>query len=281
MSIKSKTSDELLVKAARHCCICRKFRPTHLQIHHIIEKNEGGTDQIDNLIPICTYCHSDVHSNTKLTRRFTQDELRMHRNSVFDLVSKGRLPSSDSIVTSNELDYIVEELTAKLNSKQTTKFDNESIKILYASLVEESEIVIDNVLSHENNSQIANKVVLDIGNQHFFSDVDQAGVPKSLQLLLSERLIEKSNSGTYKITFKGIRFCEEEFNTYGSYSLIKCKCLNCSLHFVLCTWQPELHSRDSITCPECGEKNGNLIVWKQNTFGFIFELVPGNSKPYL
>jgi len=276
MAIPTKIADEILVRSARHCCICRKFRPLHLQIHHIIEQSEGGTDDIDNLIPICTYCHSDVHTKTQLTRRFTSDELSMHRESVFELVNKGRLPSPDSIITNSELDYIVDELTQKLNSRQEKKYDKESIKILYACLVEESNISIEPILNHEDNRPLIDRAVLEIGNQQFFSDIDEKGIPVSLSMLLNERLIEKEDS-SYKISFKGIRFCEEEFNTYGRYTLIKCKCLSCSLHFIICTWEPETHKRESIICPECGTKGG-MLKWKQNTFGFIFESVPGNAK---
>jgi hypothetical protein len=39
-------------------------------VHHIVEQADGGGDELDNLIPICRTCHSDVHTNTKLTRRF-------------------------------------------------------------------------------------------------------------------------------------------------------------------------------------------------------------------
>jgi hypothetical protein len=35
-------------------------------------------------------CHSDVHTETKLTRRFSAKELKLHRDNVYQLVVDGR-----------------------------------------------------------------------------------------------------------------------------------------------------------------------------------------------
>lgn len=86
MSIPQPIVDEFMAKCGRRCCICRRFEPLHLQVHHIVERADGGTDDLDNLIVICLTCHSDVHSDTKLTRRFTPEELRQHRDALFELV---------------------------------------------------------------------------------------------------------------------------------------------------------------------------------------------------
>jgi DNA-directed RNA polymerase subunit RPC12/RpoP len=181
-------------------------------------------------------------------------------------------------MTSSELDYMVDAIVAKLDSKQTSKLNKTSIKILYASLVDESEIETQPVLLHPENTPVKDEVSIHVGSQMFGSSVEPSGVPKLLDPLLQERLIEKISPTVYKITFKGIKFCEEEFDMYDKYSLIKCKCMNCSLHFIICTWHPETHTRESITCPECGNKKGNFIKWRETVFGFIFELVPGNAN---
>ena len=91
MSISKAVADELLVKCGRRCCICRRFDPLHLTIHHIIEKAENGDDTPDNLIPVCVTCHTDVHAQTKLTRRFTTEELKGHRESLFTAIADGRI----------------------------------------------------------------------------------------------------------------------------------------------------------------------------------------------
>ncbi len=91
MSIPQRIVDELMARCRRRCCICRRFDPLHLQVHHIVERSDGGTDDPDNLIVVCITCHSDVHSDTKLTRRFTPEELKQHRDALFDVVAQGQL----------------------------------------------------------------------------------------------------------------------------------------------------------------------------------------------
>ncbi len=86
---------EVLAKCGRFCCLCRRFRPTMLQVHHIVEQSKGGTSDLDNLIAICLTCHSDVHTHRPFTRRFTVDELQQHRNAVYALVAGGELVRPD------------------------------------------------------------------------------------------------------------------------------------------------------------------------------------------
>lgn len=38
----------------------KKFRNL-IEVHHIIEKNDNGTDSCENLIPVCSNCHSKIH----------------------------------------------------------------------------------------------------------------------------------------------------------------------------------------------------------------------------
>jgi 5-methylcytosine-specific restriction endonuclease McrA len=96
MTVPQNLADEILAKCGRHCCICRRFEPLHLQVNHIIPLSEGGTDDTDNLIPVCLTCHSDVHTQTRLTRRFSAEELKQDRDMTFRLVEEGKLPSGEA-----------------------------------------------------------------------------------------------------------------------------------------------------------------------------------------
>lgn len=59
---------------------------------------------------------------------------------------------------------------------------------------------------------------------------------------------------------------------------VKVKCLSCSLHFIICTWFPNQHSAKTMICPECGQRKGQFLVWKDiPTDKFIFESVPGTT----
>ena len=38
----------------------KKFRKL-IEVHHIKEKNEGGSNEDINLVPVCSNCHSKIH----------------------------------------------------------------------------------------------------------------------------------------------------------------------------------------------------------------------------
>ena len=65
-----------------------------------------------------------------------------------------------------------------------------------------------------------------------------------------------------------------------TYTKIKAKCLGCSLHFVLCSWYPERHNAMSLYCPECGQHEGQFIVWTERVYGSVVQEVPGNATSY-
>ena len=100
MAFRKTDVDSLLVATGRKCAICRS--PHHVQVHHIVPKERGGTDRIENGIPLCPNCHDQVHSPSasgRTTRSYTADELRLHRQnavaSAFD-----RLPKTETIARS-------------------------------------------------------------------------------------------------------------------------------------------------------------------------------------
>jgi hypothetical protein len=57
--------------------------------------------------------------------------------------------------------------------------------------------------------------------------------------------------------------------------LHKFKCLNCRLHFIVCSWYKEIAS---VYCPECGKKDDN-IHWIEEVDQPIFKFVPGPTPP--
>lgn len=63
------------------------------------------------------------------------------------------------------------------------------------------------------------------------------------------------------------------------YTRVKAKCGACSLHFIVCTLRPERHSAASLYCPECGQHDGEFLVWSEVVDRFIFRDVPGQAEP--
>ncbi len=105
--------DKMMIRCARRCCICRRFRPTKLQVHHIVERNQGGTNDEDNLIVICLPCHSDVHTKVPFARRFSTEELKGHRDAVIAMVAAGKLPIDDTDDTDEVIRAVVQEFRAR------------------------------------------------------------------------------------------------------------------------------------------------------------------------
>jgi hypothetical protein len=88
MSFSPEVTEELLVKSARHCCLCRKFKGTKIEVHHIVPLAKEGNDNLDNGIPLCFDCHYEVMSYNAehpKGRKFRPEELKKHRDQWFML----------------------------------------------------------------------------------------------------------------------------------------------------------------------------------------------------
>ncbi len=91
MAFRKDEADALLVDTGRRCCICGELH--FVSVHHIIPVADGGTDEIDNAIPLCPNCHDAVHSYGPgaTHRRYSPEELRLHRQRAIDR-AQGRVP---------------------------------------------------------------------------------------------------------------------------------------------------------------------------------------------
>lgn len=93
MPFNSEEVAQLLVNTGRRCCICQLLHM--VSVRHIVPSNEGGTNDIDNAIPLCPLCHDCVHSvyaAGRVTRSYTPYELKLHRQRTIDMVRT--LPAS-------------------------------------------------------------------------------------------------------------------------------------------------------------------------------------------
>jgi hypothetical protein len=71
------------------CAICKGRH--RVQLHHITPVSEGGTDEINNAIPLCPNCHDEVHSPYtpgRVTRSYTESELRRHLAEAIRLAGR-------------------------------------------------------------------------------------------------------------------------------------------------------------------------------------------------
>jgi hypothetical protein len=80
--------DTFLVSCHRRCCVCHRFCGVKIETDHIVLKADGGSDDLDNAIPVCFECHAEIHSyNDKHPRgrKFRPEELRGHRQQWLEI----------------------------------------------------------------------------------------------------------------------------------------------------------------------------------------------------
>lgn len=98
MPFSGKVAETALVACGRHCCLCHKFCGVKIELHHVIPESEGGDDTLENCIPLCFDCHTEVmHYNEKHPRgrKFTMAELKQHRDSWYRKASLSGVVYSD------------------------------------------------------------------------------------------------------------------------------------------------------------------------------------------
>jgi hypothetical protein len=82
---------ELLSQCHRRCCICHRFCGVKIETDHITPVESGGSDDIENAIPVCFECHAEIHSyNDKHPRgrKFHPQELRSHKDQWLKICSE-------------------------------------------------------------------------------------------------------------------------------------------------------------------------------------------------
>jgi hypothetical protein len=203
--------DSMMVKCGRRCCICRRFRPTKLQVHHIVERNAGGTDDEDNLIVICMSCHSDVHTKVPFARRFSVEELKGHREAVVKMVAEGKLPPADTDDTDEVISQVVRDMRAV--AKPRIELLSEAVEILTRAVSAEGggQGLVHYVENDAGFSLLA-------GLAELFDHTDhriRAKYKHALNQLLQCRLLEWRYGSLLDVTYEGY-LAADEILTSGS-----------------------------------------------------------------
>ena len=90
MGFSLEISEEALVRCRRHCCICDKFVGPKIELHHIIQEADGGSDTLENCIPLCFDCHAEVKSYNPRHpkgKKYTETELKKLRDNIYNKYS--------------------------------------------------------------------------------------------------------------------------------------------------------------------------------------------------
>ena len=79
---------EALLKCKRHCCFCQRYVGIQIEVHHIIQRADGGKDDFDNAIPLCFGCHSEIGSynpNHPKGNKYKPEELKAIRDNFYSI----------------------------------------------------------------------------------------------------------------------------------------------------------------------------------------------------
>jgi len=91
-----------LLWSDRHCCLCGKACGTNIVIAHIIPKAKEGTNNIDNAIPLCFDCHSEIgryNEEHPKGNKYKPKELKARRKQIYDKYTCHLVPPIDFQVT--------------------------------------------------------------------------------------------------------------------------------------------------------------------------------------
>lgn len=86
MSKAHSAKERALIACRRRCCLCCLYKGSKIEVHHIEHRSNGGSDEFDNLIPLCFECHADVKEydvNHPKGNKFSHAELRTRRDEIY------------------------------------------------------------------------------------------------------------------------------------------------------------------------------------------------------
>lgn len=109
MGFPISVADEVLVRCGRLCCLCGKYVGQKIELHHIKQAADGGEDTADNCIPLCFDCHAEVKAynpHHPKGRKFTEKELRGHRDKCYERYSLKNKVSDEPILKAEKTEDI-------------------------------------------------------------------------------------------------------------------------------------------------------------------------------
>jgi hypothetical protein len=210
-----------------------------------------------------------VHTKTYMTKGFSIQELKGHRDDVYDMVAKGKLPLQSQI-TGGEMQTLAAIILETLKAEnKDIQLSDKAAELLFAAACEESPIKMQ---------RLGNGFHVSVDRQIFILQSNKKSQYPDSIYELSQKGYVKFDGELVEITEVGISHVQDLIGTTAKFMEKKVKCLKCSLHFTIHSWNPELHRASELHCPECGQAEGAFQVWAQYKFGFIFQQVPGNAN---
>jgi hypothetical protein len=78
--ISPSTRESAMIEAGYRCAVPTCRSSLSLDVHHITQKSEGGSDEIENLIVLCPTCHAAFHRGT-----YSKEAIRVWKMTLLQL----------------------------------------------------------------------------------------------------------------------------------------------------------------------------------------------------
>jgi len=104
MGFSPAIKQQAMIASARHCCVCHRYKGVKMEVHHIKQEADGGSNTFENAIPLCFDCHSDAgHFNDRhpMGTKFSKQELIKSRDAWYEFTKSN--PSIEKLITSNKI----------------------------------------------------------------------------------------------------------------------------------------------------------------------------------
>ena len=102
MPFDQKVRTKALLWSDRHCCLCKKACGINIEVHHLVPESKDGRNEIDNAIPLCFDCHSEVMRYNEQHPRGTKykvEELKARREQVYEEFTRHLVPPVECKIT--------------------------------------------------------------------------------------------------------------------------------------------------------------------------------------
>lgn len=169
MSFSPAIKQRAMVASGRHCCVCHRYKGVKIEVHHIVQEADGGTNTFENAIPLCFDCHSDAgHFNTRHPRgtKFSKEELIKSRENWYKSIKNNpsieKLVISDKIQTSYYVLHSFDILESVINNDFSSI--NKYRKVVYFSSNEISDQWRNLLIAHQldGNFNIEQKSIIEL-----------------------------------------------------------------------------------------------------------------------
>lgn len=133
MSNWQRVKEQVLFQSKRYCCFCLKYKGRDIEVHHIVQRADGGKDTFDNAIALCFDCHSEIGSyNPKHPKgnKYSTGELKKIRDENYEKISN--LPRNAKTISVNDEKLLLEfkkDYTEILEYCIETDFTSELVRM--------------------------------------------------------------------------------------------------------------------------------------------------------